>query len=148
MIDTIKQDMRDALGFDVFAGARDAMSQYKAMPLDSINPVIFSVPFMMPLQDINIDQLVLLAQECHDTFYGDPEAIINIINDQIMEDLNNCCGDVYKIRMLQICNLEYLLHPILPQPWFVSCFNTMFTYSHLKHDAEFSTHIVGIIQKI
>jgi hypothetical protein len=81
-------------------------------------------------------------------FWGDPEAIVHVINDIVMDDMNKCYGDMYRFRMLNILNLDSLLLPILPRPWYLTCIENMTHYNNLKHDLVYDTYIVGVLQRV
>jgi len=144
----LQRDIRSTLGDAFFANARITLNRDILHTLDCYEPIKFNTPFKIPLESIDINHLTLLAQECHDMFWGDPKAIVHVINDIVMDDMNTCYGDMYRFRMLNILNLDSLLLPILPRPWYLTCIENMAHYNNLKHDLVYDTYIVGVLQRV
>lgn len=138
-------DIKCALGQQVFSEARSTMLPFKANPPLAMEPSTFSVPFSLPLSEVDVEALTRLAQESYEMFWDNREALVELINDLIMEDVNRSCRDVFVVKMLRVMNLDELLEPILPTQYWWKC---LCSFNHLKLDFEFRTHIVGIIQKI
>lgn len=142
-----------ALGVNFMNDIKASMEKYKIISKITSNQEFedkyqFHTQISLNLKSVNIEELTRLAEEAAETFWGNPEAIIDLIHEEVTRELDSYFAEQFKVSMVRIIDLDILLAPVLPHPWWWCCLVPLHGFNHLKHDTEFKTHIVGVLHKI